>query len=200
MERDFEWIGRLPVGASDRSAPEWWGMAALILIEAVVFTGLIVSYFHFRTGSLDWPQGGISTPDLLLPTLNTLILIASAAPIWWGERAIKRGEARKLRMGLFAGQMLLAVFLVLKVVEYSGYDYNWTTNAYGSVVWTMTGLHVAHVGAVMLKSGAIGVLALRGYFTAERHVAITTNALYWYFVVGIWLPLYTTIYLSPRVF
>ncbi|NIQ55982.1 MAG: heme-copper oxidase subunit III, partial [Gammaproteobacteria bacterium] len=32
-----------------------------------------------------------------------------------------------------------------------------------------------------------------------QHVPVEANALYWYFVAGIWIPLYATIYLSPRL-
>jgi heme/copper-type cytochrome/quinol oxidase subunit 3 len=28
---------------------------------------------------------------------------------------------------------------------------------------------------------------------------VQANALYWYFVAGIWVPIYLTLYLSPRV-
>ena len=38
----------------------------------------------------------------------------------------------------------------------------------------------------------------RSCLNADRHVAVDGNALYWYFVVGIWVPLYVVLYWAPR--
>ncbi|NIQ55981.1 MAG: hypothetical protein GWN71_22230, partial [Gammaproteobacteria bacterium] len=164
-----DWMTRATIGAggpgelsavvSGARAPEWWGILSLIVIEGVVFASLIVSYFYLRFRTVEWPLGGIAPPELLLPSLNTGILLASAAPIWWGSRRIRRGEQRRLRLALVTGITLLGTFLALKLVEYSRYDYDWSTNAYASIVFTITGLHVAHVIAVLLKSGTVAVMA-----------------------------------------
>jgi cytochrome c oxidase subunit I+III len=49
-----------------------------------------------------------------------------------------------------------------------------------------------------LKIAAIWAVAQQGYFNEERYVAVEGNALYWYFVVGIWVPLYFVLYWAPR--
>jgi cytochrome c oxidase subunit III len=189
----------LPIFIDGPRAPGWWGMFFLILIETVVFTGLVVSYFFLR-GYDTFPPAGIEKPELLLPTANSLVLAVSAVAIWFGVRAIKRGDEKTLKIWEAVGIALLVVFLVLKVVEYSGKDFDWTTHAYGSVVWTMIVLHSLHVAGVLLKAIPIAVLSFMGYFDEERHLVVETNALYWYFVVLIWLPLYFAIYLSPYIF
>jgi len=177
----------------------WWGVLFMIVIEAAVFASLILSYFYLRARAEAWPLGDIDPPALLLPTLNSLILLASVLPVAWADRAARRGDRRRLLIGKHVAQALLVVFLVVKVIEYSGYDYNWRTNAYGSLVWTMTGLHVAHVVVVLLKSGVVTALAWKRYFGPSRYVGVQANALYWYFVAAIWIPLYATIYLTPHV-
>lgn len=177
----------------------WWGVLFLIVIETAVFASLILSYFYLRAGAPSWPLGGIEPPKLLLPTVNSLVLLASIVPVAWADHAARRGNQRALRLGKHAGQALLLVFLVIKVVEYAGYDYDWRTNAYGSLVWTMTGLHVAHVLTVLLKSGVVATLAWKGYFSPRRFAGVQANALYWYFVAAVWVPLYATIYLTPHL-
>lgn len=167
----------------------WWGMVWLVLIESVVFASLILSYFYLRAGAASWPLDGIDKPDLGLPTLNTVILLASVAPVAWADRSVRRGRLGAVRAGKVAAQVLLLTFLVLKVVEYAGYDYDWQTNAYGSIVWTMTGFHLAHVLVALLKSVVVLTLAWRGYFSAQRYLGVQANAFYWYFVAGIWIPL-----------
>ncbi len=190
---------RLPTLVNGPRAVGWWGIVFLILIETVVVATLIASYFYLRAGVPRWPPAGIHPPELLLPTVNALILLASALPMYWATQRIREGEQKGLLIGLAVAFLMGVLFLGLKVYEYHDKEYTWYTNAYGSIVWTMTGFHAAHVTAVLLKTVAIWVVALRGFFDERRHVAVESNAIYWYFVVAIWIPLYLTIYWAPRL-
>jgi cytochrome c oxidase subunit 1/cytochrome c oxidase subunit I+III len=179
--------------------PFWWGMAALILIESVVFSSLVGSYLYLWTGSSEWPLQGIEPPGLLLPTINAIILIASSIPVHYADQGIRRGDQRRLKIGMTVAAVMGLLFLVLKYVEYSDLGYNWATNAYGSIVWTITGFHSAHVIAVLLKVFFVGALAFRGYYNERRYSAVTVNGLYWHFVVVVWIPLFFTLYIAPRL-
>ena len=55
----------------------WWGMVGLITIETVVVSGLIAMYFYLKLHNPAWPPEGIDNPDLTLPIINTVILLAS---------------------------------------------------------------------------------------------------------------------------
>jgi cytochrome c oxidase subunit I+III len=178
--------------------PFWYGMLSLILIEAVVFGSLIVTYFYLRSSNLEWPLGGIDPPELLLPSINAVILLASSIPIHFADQGIRKGNQRRLKIGLIIGFIMGAIFLVLKYIEYSGLDYDWSTNAYTSIVWTITGFHSAHVLALLLKTLVVGVLAFQGYFNEERNAGVQANGVYWHFVVAVWIPLFLTLYIAPR--
>jgi cytochrome c oxidase subunit I+III len=195
--------GALPVSTVADSVgikpPFWWGMLGLILIEAVVFAALVASYFYLHASNQEWPIGGIKPPDLLLPSINALILFASSLPIYLADRGIRRGNQTALKVGLVISFVMGLIFLTLKYIEYSSLDYNWTTNAYTSIVWTITGFHSAHVIALLLKTLVVGTWAFQGYFTEQRYTAVTVNGLYWHFVVIAWVPLFFTLYLSPRL-
>jgi heme/copper-type cytochrome/quinol oxidase subunit 3 len=189
----------LPTLVHGPRAAGWWGIVFLVTIEVVVFTALIISYFYLKSYAPRWPAGGITAPELFLPTLNTVVLIASALPIYWANHAIRRNQRGQFLISLLLAMLMGVIFLWLKYVEYSDKGYNWSENAYASIVWTMTGFHILHVTAVLLKSAAVWVVGAQGYFNARRYVAVEGNALYWYFVIVIWIPLYLTIYISPRV-
>jgi len=190
----------LPLNLNDRRAPLWWGMVGLITVEAVLFGSLIVSYFYLRFYAPEWPIGGIAKPSLLLPSIGLVVLLVSSGPMFWADASIKRGNVRNLMIGLALSFVLGVAFLTLKFVEYSGYDYNWTTNAYGSITWTIVGFHSVHVIAVLLKVAVVFTAAARGYFSAERNLGVRINGLYWHFVVAVWIPLFFTLYLSHYVF
>ena len=180
--------------------PFYWGMVGLIMIEVIVFAALVTSYFFLKSGSEFWPQDQISPPDLMLPTINSLILIASSLPIHLADKGIREGKQTQLKVGLIASFDLGAIFLVLKYIEYSGLDYSWNTNAYASIKWTIVGFHSAHVIALLLKTLVVGAMAFKGHFNERRNAGVQANGIYWHFVVLIWLPLYFTLYLSPYLF
>lgn len=179
-------------------APLWWGMIGLIAIETTVFASLISSYFYLRARAPEWPPGSIEPPELLLPTIGTVVLLASSVFVHWADSGIKEGKKRRLSVGMMIGALLALAFLAIKVVEYSDVEYKWDDHAYGSLVWTIVGFHSAHVMALVLKTLVVDVLAWRGYFTPERRIGVTINGFYWHFVVIVWIPLYTVLYWVPR--
>lgn len=189
----------LPLYVLGSKSVTWWGMLGLIAIEIVVFGTLIAMYFWLKLVNPAWPPEGIDKPDLLLPTLNTVILLASGVAMIVAKRAIVRGNQSILKAGQITALVFGATFLVIKVVEYAGYGYDWSTHAYGSMTWTMTGFHTAHVISVIAKGLVVLAMSLRGMFRPDRHLAFEVSTMYWVFVTLIWLPLYFTIYISPRL-
>ncbi|HEX8451373.1 MAG TPA: cytochrome c oxidase subunit 3 [Longimicrobium sp.] len=178
----------------------WWGMAGLILIEVVVFTALIATYFYLKFLNPHWPPAGDPLPKLTLPTINTLILIGSSFAVHYADTSItERNSVRGLTIGMAVSLTLGVIFLVMKVIEYSQVEYFWDSHAYGSIVWTMVVFHSAHVLSVVLKTAVVIALARQGHWTQSRMQGIKVNGLYWHFVVVIWIPLYLTIYWSPRI-
>lgn len=177
----------------------WWGMVGLVAIEIVVFSGLIAIYLYLKLSNASWPPEGIADPPLLLPTINTVILILSGVAMSIADHSVQRERHVHQIVGQAMALALGVTFLALKVVEYSGYDYDWSTHAYGSTTYLMSGLHAAHVTSVILKGFIVLAMSARGMFTPDRRLALQVNGLYWQFVVVIWIPLYVTIYLTPRL-
>jgi len=193
-------VRTLPSSPGGRKSAEWWGVAVLVVIEGMVFIALIVSYFHLKGRNPSWPPAGIEAPHIPLATANTLLLVASLLPIWLATRALRNQSERTTKIALASGIGLLAVFLGIKLYEYITLPYGPLTHAYGSVVFTMSGLHMAHVFAVLVKSSVVLTYVHQGRVDPDRRAALDSNALYWYFVVAVWLPLYGAIYWSPHLF
>jgi heme/copper-type cytochrome/quinol oxidase subunit 3 len=179
----------------------WWGMVWLIATEAMLFGALIASYFYlrFKTG-VQWPPGEITKPTLELPLVMSAILWSSSIPVHMAERGIKRGNVRTLRVGLGIGFVLGAAFLGLQSVEYAEKlrEFTPTTNAYGSLFFTITGFHGLHVLIGLHFNLWTQVRAWRGAFTQHRHVTVQNFTLYWHFVDAVWVFILATIYLSPN--
>ena len=181
----------------------WWGMAWLIATEATLFAALIASYFYLRfSHGPEWPPGGIEAPALELPLIMSAILLSSSIPVHMAESAIKKGNHLGMRVGLLVGFLLGLVFLIITlVVEWPEklHEFSPTTNVYGSLYFTITGFHLAHVVVGLLMSVWTQARAWAGAFGSDRHVTVQNFTMYWHFVDVVWVFVFVTIYLSPNL-
>jgi heme/copper-type cytochrome/quinol oxidase subunit 3 len=190
-------FGMLPLGASGRRSVGWWGMMGVVATEASFFGYLLFSYFYLGSISTNpWPS---QVPGVGLPLVNTGILLSSSVAVWWGERGAGSGDSRRLRIGIGLGLLLGAIFLSLQGVEYARETISGTRDAYGSLFYTITGFHAAHVLVGLVMLGVVLVRALLGHFREGRHEAVSNAALYWHFVDAVWLAVFTSLYVSPFV-
>jgi heme/copper-type cytochrome/quinol oxidase subunit 3 len=193
----------LPAQANGSRSFAWWGMVWLILTESALFATLIVAYFYlrFRSGPV-WPPDGIARPSLAFPLVMSAILWSSSLPVHLADRGIRRGNRTVLRIGLAVGWLLGATFLALQLglewPEKLG-EFTPTTDAYGSLFFTLTGFHGLHVAVGLLMSLWVQVRSWRGAFDEHRHVSVQNFAMYWHFVDTVWLFVLLTLYVSPNV-
>jgi cytochrome c oxidase subunit III len=192
-------FSQLKEGAPDRRATLWWGIVGLVAVETTVFSALVASYFYFKIHHHQWPPAGTEPPELTLPIINLIVLLASSIPMHWADKGVQRGDLRPLKWGLVTSIALALLFLGIKVVEYSDNAYRWDTHVYGSVVWTITGFHSLHVLALVLKTCVIATMAFRGMLHKENRLPVTVNGIYWHFVVAVWVPLFFVLYIVPRL-
>jgi cytochrome c oxidase subunit 3 len=182
-------------GGYDRG---FWGIAMVIATEAVIFLGLVSSYFFLWASSKHWPQGGIERPELFRLWIFTPVLLLSSVPVFWAEWAIRRGKVMQLRIGLFIAFLMGLAFLVNQLIEYRELTFGWRDNAYASVFYTTTGLHGLHVFVGLLISLVVQIKAALGRYTAERHTNVQVFSLYWHFVDGVWIVVFSSLYLAPH--
>lgn len=188
----------LPINPGRHGNPGWWVMVLVIATEAMLFAYLLFGYYYLASMSRGgFPTGGAPALGLVLP--NTIILLASSGTMSWGERGIRRGDLRRLRIGMLATLVLGAVFLTIQGIEYSRKSFGLGTNAYGSLFFTITGFHGAHVFVGLLMNAVVQVWAWRGVFTRDRHLAVSNVAMYWHFVDVVWLVVFFSLYITPRL-
>jgi len=206
--RDLAWAtagpeDALPISTVARSKglfpPYYHGVLLMLLIELVEFGVLIASYYYLRAGATVWPPPDIELPPLLLPTLNTLILLISVIPNYLADKAIQRNDQKAFKLGYLVNFGLGLLFLILLLFYYDSLTFSWQTNAYTSVFWMLAGLHFIYMASALLETLVIMIWAWRypGYFNEERNAAVQVDGLNWYFGVAIWIPIYITLYLVP---
>ena len=191
-------VRALPTFGFGARSPMWWATFGLMLIEGTVFAIAIVAYFYLRSVNATWPLNA-PPPDLRFGTLNTAVLLVSLWPNELARRAANRGERGRARRWLTVCLAFALVFLVVRGFEFTALHVSWYTNAYGSIVWLLLGLHTTHLITDTIDTAVLAVLLFTGPFEGRRFVDTSENAVYWYFVVLSWLPVYAAVYLAPRL-
>jgi cytochrome c oxidase subunit III len=192
-------VSHLPSVAFGSRDTLWWGVMGFITIEVTILGIGMVSYLYLRTLAPAWPPPPTALPALLVPTVNTLLLLVSVVPMYWVDRAARRKERRGVQIGLVLCVVLGLGFSVLRGFEFRAVHTQWDSHAYGSVVWTLLGLHTFDLVAEVVETILLMVVALTGPITDHLFLDISDSAPFWYFVAAIWVPIYAVLYVVPRV-
>jgi heme/copper-type cytochrome/quinol oxidase subunit 3 len=112
---------------------------------------------------------------------------------------IKRNDKRHLVIGLGIGAVLGVVFLIVQYFEWAEKQFSLSSHPYGSLYFTITGFHMAHVAVGVIALLALTLWSWMGYFNRVRYAHIHIGALYWHFVDAVWLAIFFTFYITPRI-
>lgn len=188
----------LPVAPSGYRSSGWWGLAMVIATEAALFVFLIFAYAYLGSQSATpWPPGGAPALRLALP--NTVVLLLSSVAAWWGQKGIEQGRRGQLIAGLAIALVLGVIFADVQGMEWAAKPHGPSDSAYLSLYFTITGVHLAHVAVGLALLLALLIWSMLGSFTAQRHEHVGVGLLYWHFVDAVWLVVFTTFYLTPRM-
>ena len=192
-------LGKLPLHGLGTASVTWWGTLAFMLIEGTGFALAIAVYLYLMSMATAWPIN-TQAPDLLPGTLVTLILLASLIPNVLLSRWAERQDLRKVRIGIVTMSILGTVPLIVRIFEFPALKVSWDSNAYGSVVWTLLGLHTIHIITDLVDTLVLAALMFtRHGLSSRRFGDVQDNAMYWNFVVATWLPIYGCIYWLARL-
>lgn len=191
-----------PRAYNDHRHPFWWGIMGLIVIEATVVATFLASFFYLwiintAEHKSGWPPSELSSPPLLYPTINTALLIFCGWTMYYGGIVMRRGKPMAFFWTVFFCCLSAAVVLYLRWLQMLSFPFQWDEHAYASFFWLLTGFHFLHVLSAFIGTAIIGWFAYIGFYTRESHLAVQVDTLYWYFVVGGWLPMYVVMYLIP---
>jgi heme/copper-type cytochrome/quinol oxidase subunit 3 len=190
-------VSGMPTFGFGTRSPMWWGTMGLVAIESTVFALTIMTYFYLRSHAHAWPLRDLP-PDLLWGTVNTGILLASLWPNQKAKEAAERLDLAGVRLWMTVCMLFSVAFLAVRVFEFGALNTHWDSDAYGSVVWMLLGLHTTHLVTDAWDSGVLTALMFTGPLEGKRYVDVSENAGYWYFVVLSWLPIYAVIYWGAR--
>jgi cytochrome c oxidase subunit III len=174
------------------------GVLLFIGSEIMLFAGLLAVYTAFRFGNLTWPSAQLYLP-VKVTWVNTFFLLFSCYTMY---RAVSAG--RKDQQGPLVTFLTITALLGTLFLSIQGYEWvqlirdglTITTGIYGATFYLLIGGHALHVLGAVVWLLVVVRLARQGRFPSFRFVGVEVCAWYWYFVGGLWVLLFTLVYLN----
>jgi cytochrome c oxidase subunit III len=199
-------VSHLPDIGFDWRSTLWWGNLLGIIIETVSVALLLATYFYVARNfhpfppprADEWPPLFDPVPRLGAATTNTTLLLLSCLPMYWTNQMARRKNRAMTMLGLAVMLVVTTASIWMRCYEFSAVHFRWDANAYGSIVWTLLGLHLIYL-IIGLGEFLLMVLHIVLHPLDNKHALdVTLAAGYWYWTAGIWIFIYATIYWAPR--
>lgn len=173
-----------------------FGVVLFLVAESMIFLGLFSAYLIYATVMPQWPPEGTPELELLLPGVNSIILISSSFVMHRGQSAIRKNDVSGLQFWFGLTALMGAIFLGGQLYEYANLEFGLTTNLFTSCFYVLTGFHGLHVTVGLLLILFVLQRSTRqGHYTSEEHFGVEASELYWHFVDVVWVILFGLVYL-----
>jgi len=174
-------------------------MITLIAAEIAIFTIFVVAYIFYIGKSLSGPM---SKDVLETPIFNTICLLSSSLTIHLAVRALRNAKVGAFGLWWFATLILGSVFLVGTGREWHRMIYEKgltiSTNLFGTTYYSLVGLHAFHVTVGLIAISVVTTFTLLKKVKPEHSERVDVFSLYWHFVDGVWVIVFTVVYIIGR--
>ena len=163
------------------------GLGVFLAVAGALFT-LFISAYSMRMSMADWRA--LPVPKLLW--FNTGVLVLSSIALQWAHLAARRDDLEGVIVGLLAGGVSAIVFLVGQLLAWQQLNaagYFVASNPANSFFYLLTAAHGLHLTGGLVALGRTTAKVWRGAQMAELRLSVELCAIYWHFLLLVWLVL-----------
>lgn len=184
------------------------GMWLFLFTEILLFGGLFIVYFIYRSLNSDAFLHASYELDVVMGTINTVVLITSSLTIAMSISALQMGKVRLSLNLQWATLAFALIFLIIKYFEWGAkFEHglfpgmeHYTNLPAGEklfffLYFFMTGLHALHIIVGGIFIGVVMKKVKDRAVTGERISLLENSGLYWHLVDLIWIYLFPLFYL-----
>lgn len=195
-----QWLQRyLPAGGglqADHEGQGLFGFAIFLGSETMIFATFILTYVLLRIANVQWVPPGVMGPEPSTAVIiNSVVLVSSSLVIYGAERSLKRDNLLGFRWLWIATSAMGAYFLIGEAREWAGLDFTLQTGLMGATFYLITGTHGLHVIAGITLQLIMLWRSFQPGNYDSGHFGVTAVSLFWHFVDGIWVILFTLFYI-----
>ena len=157
-------------------------------VVAVLFMLFIVAYY-IRMELDDWRP----MPESPVLWFNTFLLFLSSVVLQWTSLMVSKGQRSKVKIGLILGAFTTLGFIFGQInvwQEMSANGYIMYNNPANAFFYVLTGIHGLHLlGGLWVWTWAC-FKVLSGKEIKEVKLSVELCAVYWHFLLIVWLVLF----------
>jgi cytochrome c oxidase subunit 3 len=174
-------------GSAPSLPPAKIGLGVFLAVVGSLFA-LFISAYSMRMNMVDWRA--LPVPRLLW--FNTGVLLTSSIVLQWAHTAARRNDMDGVIIGLCAGGASALVFLVGQLLAWrqlSLAGYFVTSNPANSFFYLITAVHGLHLMGGLVALGRTIAKVWRGAEMTQVRLGVELCAIYWHFLLLVWLVL-----------
>src|SRR5258708_19332079 len=163
------------------------GLGVFLAVAGSLFA-LFISAYSMRMNMVDWRA--LPVPRLLW--FNTGVLVLSSIALQWAQVAARRDDADRAIIGLCAAGAFAVTFLVGQLLAWQQLrvaGYFLASNPANSFFYLITALHGLHLMGGLVALAGTTPRVWRGAAMTQVRLSVELCALYWHFLLLVWLGL-----------
>jgi cytochrome c oxidase subunit III len=163
------------------------GLGVFLAVVGSLFA-LFISAYSMRMTMVDWRA--LPVPKLLW--FNTGVLITSSIALQWAYMAARRNDAESVIIGLLAAGASAIIFLVGQLLAWQQLKvagYFVASNPANSFFYLITATHGLHLMGGLVALGRTTAKVWRGAEVSQVRLSVELCAIYWHFLLLVWLVL-----------
>src|SRR6266567_3711727 len=174
-------------GSGSSLPPAKIGLGVFLAVVGSLFA-LFISAYSMRMNMVDWRS--LPVPKLLW--FNTGVLITSSIALQWAYMAARRNDMDGVIIGLLAGGASALIFLVGQLLAWQQLKvtgYFVASNPANSFFYLITAMHGLHLMGGLVALGRTTAKVWRGAAMTRVRLSVELCAIYWHFLLLVWLVL-----------
>jgi len=163
------------------------GLGVFLAVVGSLFA-LFISAYSMRMNMVDWRA--LPMPSLLW--FNTAVLVLSSVALQWAHMAARRNDIDGVIVGLCAGGVSAVTFLIGQLLawrELSVAGYFLASNPANSFFYLITAVHGLHLMGGLVALGRTTAKVWHGVALTQVRLSVELCAIYWHFLLLVWLVL-----------
>jgi cytochrome c oxidase subunit 3 len=163
------------------------GLGVFLAVVGSLFA-LFISAYSMRMTMVDWRT--LPVPKLLW--FNTGVLVASSVALQWAYMAARRNDVDGVIIGLLVGGMSAVIFLAGQLLAWQQLNvagYFVASNPANSFFYLITAAHGLHLMGGLVALGRTTAKVWRGAEVTRMRLSVELCAIYWHFLLLVWLVL-----------
>ena len=116
------------------------------------------------------------------------------------DLAGRRRDALGAKFWIIVTLLFNVAALIVRYYEYDSLHFKWNDNAYGSITWMILGMHMLHLFVMLCEDGYLTIWTYTKELDDKHALDLSVMAVYWYWIVGMWVVLFPIVYVFPRIF